>query len=198
MLDLEREANKKSKQLAAIATKLGAQAYNARIKAIGTCLKSKADNLLERSSNTKVETMMATFDKPNKQANARQKKRGEDMPPRLLGYFPYVPVGRTINMSELDKELQARNLAFELTLKVTRKCDLLKKDEARRQEEQVDADLTARGYQFHGLKFPAKLQLLKQDITEKEETTKDEYDIDTTRYFKLLSLEVDETIFEEE
>jgi solute carrier family 25 phosphate transporter 3 len=37
-------------------------------------------------------------------------------------------------------------------LKVTKKCNLLKKDEARRQEEQVDADLTARGYQFHGLK----------------------------------------------
>jgi hypothetical protein len=35
--------------------------------------------------------MMATFDKPDKQANARQRKRGEDMmPPRLLGYFPYV------------------------------------------------------------------------------------------------------------
>jgi hypothetical protein len=40
----------------------------------------------------------------------------------------YIPVGRTINMSELDK---ARNLTFELTLKVTRKCDLLKKDKAR-------------------------------------------------------------------
>jgi hypothetical protein len=100
LLDLEREANKKSNQLAAIATKLGAQTYNARIKAIGTCLKLKANNLLERSSNTKAGTLMATFDKLDKQANARQRKRGEDMPPRLLGYFPYVPVGRTINTSE--------------------------------------------------------------------------------------------------
>jgi hypothetical protein len=61
------------------------------------------------------------------------------MPPCLLGYFPYVPVGRTINMSELDKELQIRNVAFELTLKVTKKCNLLKRDEARRQEEQTSA-----------------------------------------------------------
>ena len=76
LLDLESEAKKKSNQLAAIATKLGAQAYNARIKAIGTCLRSKADNLLERSSNTKVGTMMATFDKPDKQANVRQRKPG--------------------------------------------------------------------------------------------------------------------------
>jgi hypothetical protein len=32
--------------------------------------------------------MMATFDKPDKQANVRQKKRVEAMPLRLLGYFP--------------------------------------------------------------------------------------------------------------
>ena len=120
------------------------------------------------------------------------------MPPRLLGYFTYVPVGRTINMSELDKELRTRNIAFELTLKVTKKCDLLKRDKARRQVEQVDVELTARGYQFHGLKLPAKLQLLRQDMMEKEETINGEYDIDITRYFKLLSPEVDQTIFEEE
>jgi hypothetical protein len=120
------------------------------------------------------------------------------MPPRLLRYFPYVPVGRTINMSELDKELRTLNVAFELTLKVTKKCDLLKRDEARQQEEQIDAKLTARGYQFHGLKLQAKLQLLRQDITEKEETTNGEYEVDLSRYFKLLSPDVDETIFEEE
>ncbi len=54
------------------------------------------------------------------------------------------------------------------------------------------------GHQFHGLKLPAKLQLLRQDITEKEETTNGEYDVDITRYFKLLSSDVDETIFEDE
>jgi hypothetical protein len=58
--------------------------------------------------------------------------------------------------------------------------------------------LDSRGYQFHGLKIPAKLQLLRQDIMEKEETTNGEYDIDITRYFKLLSPDIDETIFEEE
>jgi hypothetical protein len=82
--------------------------------------------------------------------------------------------------------------------KVTKKCDLLKKDEARRQDDQVGAHLTAREYQFHGLKLPAKLQLLRQDITEKEEMTNVEYAVDITRYFKLLSSYVYETIFEEE
>jgi hypothetical protein len=58
--------------------------------------------------------------------------------------------------------------------------------------------LTAREYQFHGLKLAAKLQLLRQDIMEKEETTNGEYEVDMTRYFKLLSSDVDETIFEVE
>jgi hypothetical protein len=48
------------------------------------------------------------------------------------------------------------------------------------------------------LKLQAKLQLLRQDITEKEETTNGEYEVDLSRYFKLLSPDVDETIFEEE
>jgi hypothetical protein len=41
-------------------------------------------------------------------------------------------------------------------------------------------------------------QLLRQAIMEKEETTNGEYEVDMTRYFKLLSSDVDETIFEEE
>jgi hypothetical protein len=53
----------------------------------------------------------------------------------------------------------------------------------------------ARGYQFHGLKLIAKLQLLRQDIMEKEETTNGEYEVDMTQYFKMLSSDVDKTIF---
>jgi hypothetical protein len=40
--------------------------------------------------------------------------------------------------------------------------------------------------------------LIRQDIMEKEETTNGEYEVDMTKYFKLLSSDVDETIFEEE
>ena len=42
-------------------------------------------------------------------------------------------------------------------------------------------DLTALGYEFHGLKLPAKLQLVRQDIMEKEESTNGEYEVDITR-----------------
>jgi hypothetical protein len=94
--------------------------------------------------------------------------------------------------------LQTWKVAFELTLKVAKKCGLLKKDKARRQEAQIAACLTAQGYQFHGLKLPAKLELLRQDITEKEETRNIEYNIDITQYFKMLLSDVNETIFEEE
>jgi hypothetical protein len=75
---------------------------------------------------------------------------------------------------------------------VTKKCDLLKKDQTCRKEEQVVADLKARGYQFqHSLKLAAKPQLLRQDIMEKEETTNGEYEVDMTQYFKLLPSDVD-------
>jgi hypothetical protein len=141
--------------------------------------------------------MMVNFDKPDKQANVCQKKRGEDMLLRLLGYFLYVPL-RRINMGELDKELRTRYVAFELILKVTKKCDLVKKDKACRKEEQVDANLTARGYQFHSLKLAAKLQLLRQVIMEKEEATNNEYKEDMTGYFKVLPPDVGETTFKEE
>jgi hypothetical protein len=142
--------------------------------------------------------MMGTFNKPDKQPNAHQRKCGKDMPPHLLGYFPYMPFGRSANIGELEKELNKCNITCDLTLKVTKKCDLWKKNEVQRFEEQVDANLTSRGYVFVGLKFPAKLQLLRQDIMEKEESTNGEYIIDITKYFTFLSPDVDETIFEEQ
>jgi hypothetical protein len=48
------------------------------------------------------------------------------------------------------------------------------------------------------LKLPAKLQLIRQDVTEKEDSMNGEYDIDTAKYSKLLSPDVDKTIFEDE
>jgi hypothetical protein len=48
---------------------------------------------------------------------------------------------------------------------------LLKESKPRRFEEQVEAELQTRGYELTGLKLPAKIQLLKQDMDEKEEHT---------------------------
>ena len=63
-------------------------------------------------------------------------------------------------------------------------------------EEQVEAELWTRGYKLMGLKLPAKIQLWKQDMEEKEEHAGGEYDIDILKYFKLVSSSVDQSIFE--
>jgi hypothetical protein len=45
--------------------------------------------------------------------------------------------------------------------------------------------------------LPAKIQLLKQDMEEKEEHAGGEYDIDVLKYFKLVSSSIDQSIFED-
>jgi hypothetical protein len=79
-----------------------------------------------------------------------------------------------------------RKVTFEPALKVTKRCELLKKDEVRRVEEQVDANLTARGCLFHGLNLPAKFHLIRQDAKKKEDRTNGEHETDTAKHFKLL------------
>jgi hypothetical protein len=65
-------------------------------------------------------------------------------------------------------------------------------------EAQVEAELGTRGYQLTpGLKLPAKIQLLKQDMEEKEEHAGGEYDIDIEKYFKLVVSNVNQSIFED-
>jgi hypothetical protein len=80
---------------------------------------------------------------------------------------------------------------------VTRKLKFLKENEPRCWEEQVEAELRTRGYELTGLNLPAKIQLLKQDMEEKEEHAGGEYDIDIDKYFKLVSSQVDQSIFQD-
>jgi hypothetical protein len=97
-------------------------------------------------------------------------------------------MGLKANMVELEKELQARDISFDCQLTVTRKLKLLKEKEPHHLEAQVEAELGTCGYQLTpGLKLPAKIQLLKQDMEEKEEHTGGKYDIDITKYFKLVA-----------
>jgi hypothetical protein len=44
---------------------------------------------------------------------------------------------------------------------------------------------------------PAKIQLLKQDMEEKEEQAGGEYDVDIVKDFKLVSSSIDQSIFED-
>jgi hypothetical protein len=197
LFDLERVVKEKEMQLAAVARSLGTDEYKKRCKRIDTCLKSKDENLREKSGKTKSLKLIERIDEIQAQ-NARQRQRGEDLPPRLLGYFPYRPMGLRANVTSLETELEEREVTFDRKLGVTKKLDKLKSSEQRRFEDEVDADLRRRGYQSHpGLKLPAKIQLIKQDAKEKEEHAGGEYDVDILKFFKLVSTNVDTTIFKD-
>jgi hypothetical protein len=188
---------KKEKELQSFALHLGPKMFLTRSKSINRALTSKEENLRERIGKAKSGKLMAYIDE-NKPPNTRQRKQGEDLPPRLLGYFPYKPMGLKANMAELENELEAQEISFNCQLTVTRKLKLLKEKEPRRLEAQVEAELGTHGYQLTpGLKLPAKIQLLKQDMEEKEEQAGGKYDIDITKYFKLVASNVDQSIFED-
>jgi hypothetical protein len=197
LFDLERVVKEKEMQLAAVARSLGPNDYQVRCKRIDTCLKSKEENLREKSGKAKSQKLMQHIDE-NKAPNARQRKKGEDLPPRLLGFFLYSRLGLKANVAQLERELEARKVSFDRKLGVTRKLEVLKLSEQRRFEAVVDADLRSRGYECHpGLKLPAKIELVKQDAKEKEEHVGGEYDVDMTKFFKLVSTDVDKTIFDD-
>jgi hypothetical protein len=106
-------------------------------------------------------------------------------------------IRRGPHVNELETELEAREVAFDRTLGVKKKLEILKKAEQCRFEAVVDRDLLGRRYEYHPeLKLPAKIQLIKQDAAEKEEHAGGEYDVDLLKFFKLVSTNVDHTIFE--
>jgi hypothetical protein len=74
----------------------------------------------------------------------------------------------------------------------------LKLSEQRCFEAVIDSDLRRRGYTSHpDLKLPAKIVLVKQDANEKEHHVRGEYDVDMSKFFKLVSTDVDKTIFDD-
>ncbi len=83
-----------------------------RSKSIFKTLISKEENLRKKTGKEKSQKMMARIDEI-KPPNARQRKQGKDLPPRLLGYFPYRPMGLKANMTELEKELEAQEISFD-------------------------------------------------------------------------------------
>ena len=182
LFDLEQVVTEKEVLLAAVARTLGPNEYKTRCKRIDTSLKSKEENLREISGKEKSKKMMLEIDEKHA-PNARQQKQGEDLPPCLLGYFLYQRMGLKVNVTQLG---------------VTKKLERLKGSKLLCFEHTVNEDLRRRGYQSHpGLKLPVKIQLIKQDTKEKEEHTGGEYNVDISKFFKLVSTNVDKTIFDD-
>ncbi len=106
-------------------------------------------------------------------------------------------MGWKANKTQLEKELEEREISFDRKLTLTRKLKFLKENEPRRCEEQFEAELQTEGYELTGLKLRTKIQLLKNDIEEKEEHAGGEYNIEIDKYLKLVSSHVDQSIFED-
>jgi hypothetical protein len=197
LFDLQQILELKEYQLAEVALALGPIEFAQRQSAITKTLLSKVLNLKEKEGTEKVAKMMSTYDN-NRAPNAQERLTGEDIPPRLLGYFLYSQLGLKANLTHLERELEAREVLFDRKLGVRKKLEVLKLSEQRRFEAVVDADLRSRGYECHpSLKLPAKIELVKQDAKEKEQHVGGEYDVDMSKFFKLVSTDVDKTIFDD-
>ncbi len=60
------------------------------------------ENLKAQQAKERVSEMLSKHD--NNKTNVAMNKRGEDIPPRLLGYFPYNHLRKRVNVKELAKE----------------------------------------------------------------------------------------------
>jgi hypothetical protein len=114
--------------------------------------------------------MMTTYGN-EKAPNAHEKITGEDIPPRLLGHFHYRSLGIKKNKPELMKELGFRNLEFDEKEGVRNLQVILKEAEQAGLKKELALELLARGFQSDGLNIPSMLVLLRQDCTEKSEST---------------------------
>jgi hypothetical protein len=83
-----------------------------RQSAILLFLTCKKENLKKKLADEKGSMMIQKFDR-DKESSLEQ-IRGEDVPPCLLGYFPYAPMSRVVDLAKLaKKELGAQHVAFD-------------------------------------------------------------------------------------
>jgi hypothetical protein len=197
LFDFHRIVKTKEAELAAVAQELGANEYLKRQNEITEALLSKTSNLKEKDETKQVTKMMKSYDK-QKTPNALEKITGEDIPPRLLGYFPYKAMGMKTNQPELKKELDFRNLHYDNKQRVRSLQGLLKEAEESRLKEELASDLRDRGLPSEGMQISAMIVLLKHDYADKSESTGGKYSIDFTKFFLKLCPDLDETIFEEQ
>ncbi len=150
----------------------------------------------EKKAKEKVSEMLSKIDK-NK-TNVAMSKRGEDIPPQLLGYFPYNHLRKRVNVNELKEELDCcRDNNLDPSDGPTKGLKLLKDLEKKRFKDTVEKALLHRGKTFVGLSIVEKLNRLKETMKTNEESTNGEFDVDFSKFFKRQSTNLDVTIFEE-
>ncbi len=187
----------KEAELAAVGRALGPIEFAKRQQAILKALLSKTLNLKEKEGTEKVSKMMSTYD-TNRTPNAQERITGKDIPPRLLGYFPYRSLCCIKNKPKLMKELGFRNLEYDDMEGVRNLQGILKEAERSRLKKELASELLARGFQSDGMKIPSMIVLLKHHCVEKSELTGGTYSIDFSKFFFKLCPDIDKTIFEEQ
>jgi hypothetical protein len=149
-----------------------------------TQLTSMEENLKAQQAKERVSEMLSKLD--NNKTNVAMDKRGrEDIPPQLLGYFPYNHLGKRVNVNELKKELDCRGVE-NWTIKdgPTKGLKILKTIEKKRFEETVEKALTDRGKTFVGLSITEKLTRLDGIMKTNEESKNGEFNVDFGKFFK--------------
>ncbi len=196
LLHMQLIVKEKSKQIAALALALGPEEFNRRRENIKTQLTSMEENLKAQQAKERVSKMLSKLD--NDKTKVAMNKRGEDIPPRLLGYFPYNHLRKRVNVNELKKELDCRGVE-NWTIKdgPTKGLKILKTIEKKRFEETVEKALTDRGKTFVGLSITEKLTRLDDIMKTNEESTNGEFNVDFGKFFKKQATNLDVTIFEE-
>ena len=117
--------------------------------------------------------------------------------PRILGYFPFRPLGFTCNVLHLEDELNKRMVEFDSDWTVTRKCKLLKQDEKGRFQTEVDNELQTKELVFTtDDTLNKKLEQLNKYAEENDISFGGRFTIDTNKFFKTMN-NIPEEIFEE-
>jgi hypothetical protein len=100
-------------------------AFGAISEQIASSLKDKSESCLEKRSDARIEQLIAhvNIEKP---PNARERKTGCCVAPRLLGLVPFSEVRKDRHKVCLELELAARSIEFDQTENFTNRMKKLK------------------------------------------------------------------------
>jgi hypothetical protein len=121
-------ASKIAMELSKIATDMGPEAYNAMRKKIANSLTEKSESYLEKRSESRIDELVANLE-VEKAPNARERKTGYDVAPRLLGQVPFSELRKNRHTVCLELELRARGVQFDEEENFTNKMKKLKEAE---------------------------------------------------------------------
>jgi hypothetical protein len=194
LFDIAKVVMKKEVQLFECLQVLDPTEYHERQSTLLLLLNCKKKNLKEKLADKKVSLMIEKFDRDKE--SSLERIRGKDVPPHLLGYFPYALVLQVVNLAKLAKELAPRRVAFDPGDDI-QKCGLtLRKNESERFETWIENELAQRGKSFVTLSLSEKNTRLKQTLFQEKECDCGELEVDVGMFFKKMS-DIDEKIFDE-